>query len=80
MIAFICDHRAVHGFQPDRKVLPIAPSTYRAHLSVRRAPERASVRVRRETSLRGRIRRVFDESFQVYGAQKVQVTFSKSEP
>ena len=28
MIAFIDDHRAVHGVEPICKVLPIAPSTY----------------------------------------------------
>ena len=28
MIAFIDEHRAVHGVEPICKVLPIAPSTY----------------------------------------------------
>ena len=31
MIAFIDDHRAAHGVEPICAVLPIAPSTYRAH-------------------------------------------------
>jgi putative transposase len=31
MIAFIDDHREVHGVEPICKVLPIAPSTYYAH-------------------------------------------------
>ena len=30
MIAFIDEHRAVHGVEPICKVLPIAPSTYHA--------------------------------------------------
>ena len=29
MIAFIDEHRAVHGVEPICRVLPIAPSTYR---------------------------------------------------
>ena len=35
MIAFIDDHRGVHGVEPICKVLPIAPSTYRAHVAKR---------------------------------------------
>ena len=33
MIAFIDDHRGVHGVEPICKVLPIAPSTYRTHVA-----------------------------------------------
>jgi putative transposase len=49
MIAFIDDHRGAHGVEPICKVLPIAPSTYHAHVakpsgairpSGRRAPGR----------------------------------------
>jgi len=32
MIAFIDDHREVHGVEPICKVLPITPSTYREGL------------------------------------------------
>ena len=32
MIAFIDEHRAVHGVEPICKVLPIAPSTYHDHM------------------------------------------------
>ena len=35
MIAFIDDHREVHGVEPICKVLPIAPSTYHAHVAKR---------------------------------------------
>jgi putative transposase len=36
MIAFIDDHREAHGVEPICEVLPIAPSTYRAHAATRR--------------------------------------------
>ena len=38
MIAFIDEHRAVHGVEPICKVLPIAPSTYHAHAARRADP------------------------------------------
>jgi putative transposase len=38
MIAFVDDHRATHGVESICKVLPIAPSTYYAHLAVRADP------------------------------------------
>ena len=70
MIAFIDDHRDVHGVEPICEVLPIAPSTYRAH-AARRDPERGSARAKRDAGLREKIRRVYDENFQVYGARKI---------
>ena len=48
MIAFIDDHREVHGVEPICKVLPIAPSTYHAHVAKRANPEKLSARARRE--------------------------------
>ena len=36
MIAFIDDHREAYGVEPICKVLPIAPSTYHAHVAKRR--------------------------------------------
>lgn len=71
MIAFLDTHRAVYGVEPICQVPPIAPSTDYAHQAVRRAPEPASARVRRDGSLREKIRRVFDKNFHVYGARKV---------
>src|SRR5271170_3726374 len=71
MIAFIDDHREVYGVEPICDVLPIAPSTYHAHVARRRDPDKAPARVRRDKRLRGRIRRVFDDNFQVYGVRKV---------
>jgi putative transposase len=69
--SFIDDHRAAHGVEPNCKVLPIVPSTYRAHAGTRRDLEKSSARAKRDTVLREKIRRVFDDNFQVYGVRKV---------
>jgi putative transposase len=71
MIAFIDDHRAVHGVEPICEELPIAPSTYRAHAARRTDPAKAPPRARRDAVLRGEIRRVWSENFGVYGVRKV---------
>ena len=71
MIAFIDDHRDVHGVEPICEVLPIAPSTYRAHAAAWRDPEKSSAKAKRDAELREKIRRVYDENFQVYGARKI---------
>jgi len=71
MIAFLDDHRGDYGVEPICKVLPIAPSTYRAHAARRRDPSRLSARARRDADLRGEIQRVFDANFRVYGMRKV---------
>ena len=71
MIAFIDDHRAVHGVEPICKVLPIAPSTYHDHVAKRADPSRLSDRARRDMALKPEIERVFAENFEVYGARKV---------
>jgi transposase InsO family protein len=52
MIAFIDDHRGAHGVEPICKVLPIAPSTYQAHVAKRRDPARLSARARRDVALK----------------------------
>jgi hypothetical protein len=51
MIAFIDDHRAAYGVEPICKVLPIAPSTYHAHVAKRADPTRLSARARRDDAL-----------------------------
>jgi len=71
MIAFIDEHRAVHGVEPICKVLPIAPSTYHDHIAKRTDPERLSARAKRDLMLKPEIERVFTENFEVYGARKV---------
>ena len=71
MIAFIDDHREAHGVEPICKVLPIAPSTYRAHAAKRADPASLSGRAKRDAALKPEIARVFAENFAVYGARKV---------
>jgi putative transposase len=71
MIAFIDDHRASLGVEPICKELPIAPSTYHAHVACRVDPSKAPARAQRDALLRGHIRRVWEENFQVYGVRKV---------
>jgi putative transposase len=71
MIAFIDDHREAHGVEPICKVLPIAPSTYHAHVARRVDPGKRSARAKRDAALKLDIRRVFDDNFQVYGVRKV---------
>jgi len=71
MIAFIDDHRKVHGVEPICRVLPIAPSTYYDHLAKRADPSCLSDRARRDAELRPEIERVFEANFRVYGVRKV---------
>ena len=71
MIAFIDDHREVHGVEPICKVLPIAPSTYHADVAKRANPEKLSTRAKRDMALKPEIARVFAENFEVYGVRKV---------
>ena len=71
MIAFIDDHRESYGVEPICKLLPIAPSTYHAHIAQRIDASKRSARTRRDAELKGEVRRVFAENFGVYGAWKV---------
>jgi putative transposase len=71
MVAFIDDHRSEYGVEPICKVLPIAPSTYRRHKAIESDPRRASARAQRDAWLRVQIQRVWEQNFQVYGAEKV---------
>jgi len=66
MIAFIDDHREAHGVEPICEVLPIAPSTYRAHAATRR-----------DAVLREKIRRVSDDNLQPYTLRRE--SFERSE-
>src|ERR1700751_4848846 len=71
MIAFIDDNRTLSGVEPVCRVLPIAPSTYRAHVARRVDPGKAPARARRDAVLRARIRQIFEANFAVYGVRKV---------
>ncbi len=70
MIAFIDDHRGTHGVEPICRELPIAPSTYHAHVARRADPTKASARVRQDQIRRVHIRRVHEASFGVCGVRK----------
>ena len=71
MIAFIDDYRGVLGVEPICMVLPIAPSTYHAHVAQRRDPSRLSARAKKDMVLKPEITRVFKENFEVYRVRKV---------
>lgn len=71
MIAFIDDHRETYGVEPICRVLPIAPSTYRAHTARRADPGRLPARAKRDAMLMAEIRRVHAANFGVYGVRKV---------
>jgi transposase InsO family protein len=71
MVSFIDAHRAVYGVEPICRVLPIAPSTYHAHVARRMEPTRRSARGRRDDVLRPEVSRVFEENFRVYGVRKI---------
>ena len=71
MVAFIDDHREVHGVEPICKLLPIAPSTYYDHQAKRADPSRLSDRAKRDAELCAEILRVFEANFRVYGVRKV---------
>ena len=70
MIAFIDDHRAVHGVESICKVLQVAPSGYYARLVVRADPAKASARQQRDATLRPKIQKVWNDNWQVYGVRK----------
>jgi putative transposase len=71
MVSFIDEHRALYGVEPICAVLPIAPATYHAHKARTRKPELRSARAKRDEELRVKIKRVHDDNFGVYGAEKV---------
>ncbi len=71
MIAFINENRAVHGVEPICKVLPIAPSTYRAHVAQQVDPAKQSARTRSDAALMIEIRRMFEANFCVDGVRKL---------
>jgi len=71
MTRFIDEHRSSFGVEPICKVLPIAPSTYYAHIAGRSDPNKLSARARRDSALKPEIKRVFEENYEVYGVRKV---------
>ncbi len=71
MVSFIDAHRDEYGVESICRQLPIAPSTYYEHKARAVDPERLPLRSQRDLALKPEIRRVWDENFQVYGAEKV---------
>src|SRR6195256_1946431 len=71
MTASTADPRAGYGVEPICRVLPIAPSTYHAHVARRADPTRLSARAKRDEGLMPEVLRVFEENFRVYGVRKV---------
>ena len=71
MVGFIDEHRSSYGVEPICDVLPIAPATYYEHRARRVDPERRPPRAKRDEVLRGEVRRVWQENYAVYGAEKV---------
>ncbi len=71
MIAFIDEHRDDFGVGSICKVLPVAPSSYYAHVAVSRDPKRASNRARQDAADSEDIRRVHEQSGGRYGARKI---------
>jgi putative transposase len=71
MTGFIDAHRGVYGVEPICRVLPIAPSTYYAHLARRSDPELRCNRAWRDEALCDEIGRVWEEHKRCYGASKV---------
>ena len=63
--------RVARGRADPARELPIAPSPYHARAARRADPAKAPPRGRRDADLRGRIRRVREENFGVYGVRKV---------
>jgi transposase InsO family protein len=68
---FIDAHRERFGVEPLCKTLQVAPSAYRRHAARGRDPALRSERVRRDETLCGEIRRVWEANRAVYGADKV---------
>ena len=66
MSEFIDTHRDRFGVEPICRTLQVAPSSYYAHKA--RPP---SARALRDEQLKVEIRRVWDDNYQVYGAEKI---------
>jgi len=71
MIACIAGQRAVHGVEPIRRLLPIAPSTSHAPAARRADPAKLPPRARRDAELSRQTRRVFEDNVGACGVRRV---------
>ena len=71
MIAFIDNHREVHGIEPICRMLPVAPSTCHVHAAPAGRSRKLPPRVKSVAVLMIEIRRVFNANFCVDGVRKV---------
>ena len=62
MIAFIKEHRKDLGVEPVCKVLPIAQSTFYAHVAIARNPDLVSDRAKRDGDLSVETKRVLEQN------------------
>ena len=62
MISFIEDNQVNFGVEPICRVLPIAPSTWYACAALKRTPDLASARVKRDNDHKVAIKRVYNDS------------------
>ena len=70
-VLFVDANRENYGVEPICRMLPIAPSTYYEQKAREKDPSRQPARAKRDVQLRGEIRRVRQENFDVYGVRKV---------
>ena len=77
MYRLVDEHRSVHGVEPICEVLQIAPSAYRRHAARVREPQLCSARAQRDAQLMPTIERVWNDSQQVYGADKVWMQMNR---
>lgn len=77
MKAYIDRHRDRFGVEPICRVLQMAPSCYWRHAARVRHPQRRSARARRDEELKAHIQRVWNDNWQVYGADKVWLQMNR---
>jgi putative transposase len=71
MTRFIDEHRQEYGVEPICRVIPIAPSVYYEQKAREADPSRRPARAQRDTVLSEKIRTIWKDNFEVYGARKV---------
>lgn len=71
MVGFINGHPGVYGIEPICRAIPIVSSTCYAFKACETDPSSRAPRAELHEKLRPEIRRVWEESLEVYGAKKV---------